>query len=697
VAFQPGFSADVISYFVEGEKVSIFVNILRDGKAIGAESHILNTSALVLDQECLQTEGQMIGETLEAYLGQFYATHEIPDFVCVPLSKPIADLREGKALEEVQFYLESLKKIKNTDPLAKVSFVASSDFPSTKEHKGEVKKILKESYKLLLETGFENAKNRLLEKLTIDEKSQSELSQLQQFLGVPKLPTWLECYDISTFQGSQNVASGVVFRNGKPEKKEYRKYAIQEVEGQDDFASLREVTRRRFKEERKLEVPDVFLVDGGEPQVREVAYVLKSLGLDHVPLFGIAKSRTQSSYQSVSVKQSQERVLFPYRENGLLCPDRPPRTEFLEVGSAPYRLLTQIRDEAHRFAITFHRSKRDKQTKGSLLNEIRGVGAKTRKILLLAFGSVSALRLAHEDEIHEKTQLGKALIKKIKKALQEPVLVGLIMLGTCALQLSFSTSCKNRSIRSGAEAPPRVDESDQNPREKATPKPDGTAVSDPVKENWNTVANEICAGEFGAAGAEKRKSVIQKLANYSVGSRQVDLMGMKADKKVCVDEMKITAVYLNYVSGIPAGTLIGQALQETGFCASDLAQQANNFHGMKATSEKSNFKYWDGSYFKKSSTESVTGSGNNKVSDFMKFTHVDFSFYSVAERLVIDSLPYKKCLPSREKTEDFMRCVGKSWAVHGQYADAVLKHRADYGLAACELKKSEWKLEEKWR
>ena len=417
VAFQPGFHADVISYFVEGDRVSFFVSILRDGKVVGGESHILNLSSFVQDQETLVAEGSQIADAIEVYLGQFYATREVPDFVCLPKGDPFKVLRSGSAVLEMCHYLKTLKKTRNEDSEAVVDLVLNSDFPLDKNQKGESRKILKESYRSLVDTGFENAKNRLLEKLSIDEKSQSDLLQLQTFLGLEKLPTWIECYDISTFQGSQNVASGVVFRNAKPSKSDYRKYIIKDVQGQDDFASLREVTRRRFHEEKRLEVPDVFLVDGGEPQVREVSYVLKSLGLDHVPLFGIAKSRTQSSYQSVTVKQSQERILFPRREAGLLCPDRPPKTEFLEIGSAEYRILTQIRNEAHRFAITFHRKKRDQKSKMSALNEIKGVGAKTRKALLSAFGSVAAMKEASAEEINEKAQIGPALARKVKKAL----------------------------------------------------------------------------------------------------------------------------------------------------------------------------------------------------------------------------------------------------------------------------------------
>ena len=358
---------------------------------------------------------------LSQYVGQFYSRREVPDHVCLPDGKGLFSVEEVGALEN---FLTEMKKQRVGGDDGRVRLHLGRELPEARKSgsKGEALRVLRDGYEALIETCEENARGRLLESLQLDEKSQAMLTGLQDFLGLEKLPSWLECYDISTFQGAETVASGVVFRDGKPSKDEYRRYIIKEVLKQDDFASLREVTRRRFKEERRNEIPDVMFVDGGEPQVREVAYVLQSLGLDHVCLFGIAKSRTERAFRETAVTASSERVVIPVRENGLLKPEAHPQTRVLRPGSPEFRLVTQLRDEAHRFAITFHRSRRDKASQKSVLQTIKGLGPKGRRALLDAFGSLSGVRAASPEDIAVKAGLKPSVVKAVLAALQVDVI-----------------------------------------------------------------------------------------------------------------------------------------------------------------------------------------------------------------------------------------------------------------------------------
>ncbi len=428
VSLQPGFDADVTCVWVHAEKVSFYTALMRDGKLVGGESHVVDSAVEVPDDshearetgDARSAEHASRAEMLGQFLGQFYSRREVPDLVCLPDAKGLFSPDEVKAMEH---FLGEMRKQRQGGEAGidtgRVRVVLGREMPDARKTgaKGEALRLLREGYEGLLETCEENARNRLLENIQLDEKSQAMLTGLQDFLGLEKLPSWLECYDISTFQGADTVASGVVFRDGKPRKDEYRRYIIKEVSHQDDFASLREVMRRRFKEERRNEVPDVLFVDGGEPQVREVGYVLKSLGLDHVCLFGIAKSRTERGFQQTAVKASSERIVIPVHENGLLRPEAHPQTRVLQPGSPEFRLVTQLRDEAHRFAITFHRSRRDKSTKKSILQTIKGLGPKGRRALLDAFGSPAAIGAASVDELVAKAGLKRNVAEAVILAL----------------------------------------------------------------------------------------------------------------------------------------------------------------------------------------------------------------------------------------------------------------------------------------
>jgi len=214
------------------------------------------------------------------------------------------------------------------------------------------------------------------------------LKSLQRDLYLSKPPIRIECFDISTLQGSDTVASLVVFENGKPKKSDYRKFIIKSVHGQNDFASMSEVVERHYKRtlEENKPLPDLIMVDGGKGQLNSAIKILKKLGLNNISIIGLAKRL--------------EEIYIPEKKD----PIQIPKT------SSSLKLLQQIRDEAHRFAITFHREKREKRIIKSELDEIEGIGSKTAQKLLTHFGSVENIRNSSLDQIAEIIGKSKASI-----------------------------------------------------------------------------------------------------------------------------------------------------------------------------------------------------------------------------------------------------------------------------------------------
>jgi excinuclease ABC subunit C len=209
------------------------------------------------------------------------------------------------------------------------------------------------------------------------------VAALQRDLRLKKLPKTIECFDISNLQGTDTVASMVSFEEGKPKKSLYRKFIIKSVDGPDDFQSIREVIYRRYSKlkEERVSLPDLIMVDGGKGQLSSAIKVLDEMGFSKYDIIGLAKRL--------------EEVFFP----GNSEPESIPKT------SSGLKLLQQIRNEAHRFAITFHRNRRSKRTIRTDLTDIKGIGPSTAKILLKELGSLAAVRNADEDTL--KKLIGK--------------------------------------------------------------------------------------------------------------------------------------------------------------------------------------------------------------------------------------------------------------------------------------------------
>lgn len=254
--------------------------------------------------------------------------------------------------------------------------------------------------KKLLELSILNVKQYKLdrlkqaEKLNPEQKSVRLMKELQEKLNLDRLPMRIECFDNSNISGTDAVAACVVFKKCKPSKQDYRKFLIKSVEGPDDYASMKEVVRRRYSRviNEQGEFPDLIITDGGKGQMEVVREVIEDeLGLN-IPIVGLAKDDRHRTNE----------LLFGF----------PPVVIGLKTDSSIFKLLTQIQDEVHRFAISFHRDKRSKHQTGSALDSIKGIGEKTKTQLLKRFKSVKRIREATIEELANEIGVSKAKIIK---------------------------------------------------------------------------------------------------------------------------------------------------------------------------------------------------------------------------------------------------------------------------------------------
>jgi len=237
------------------------------------------------------------------------------------------------------------------------------------------------------------------EKLNPEQRSVRLMKEIQEQLHMKKMPNHIECFDNSNIQGSDAVAACVVFKKAKPSKKDYRKYIIKTVTGPDDYASMKEVVRRRYSRaiEEGSSLPDLIITDGGKGQMEVVREVIEDeLHLD-IPIAGLAKDR----------KHRTSELLYGF----------PPLTIGVKESTPLFHLLENIQNEVHRFAITFHRDKRSKSQVASALDNIKGIGEKRKTALLKTFKSVSRIKQASLEEI--AAVVGEAAAKNIKENLTE--------------------------------------------------------------------------------------------------------------------------------------------------------------------------------------------------------------------------------------------------------------------------------------
>lgn len=316
-------------------------------------------------------------EVLEGALGQYYdGKREIPDEVILPIE------------------LQNLSIIKQA-----VDERAGRKVEFTIPERGIKRR--------LLNLAALNARQHFLARFDAEARYTENSKSLAKTLGLRQLPRRIECVDISNFQGSDIVGALVSFFDGNPDKERYRKYKISVQDKQDDFASIEEVVRRRLL--RGLEendLPDLMIIDGGAGQLKR-ALAARDETRANIDIVALAKERTKSDVASKQIQRSQERIYVD--------PNGEP-IEF-EANSEVTHLIKRIRDEAHRFVITFHRTTRAKRVFKSSLDNILGVGPERRARLLRSYGSVEAMRHADPQELAKAGRMPLPLAEKILRAL----------------------------------------------------------------------------------------------------------------------------------------------------------------------------------------------------------------------------------------------------------------------------------------
>lgn len=304
---------DVFNYFGDERGTLICSLHVRQGRVIGQRGHffpLLN---------CL-AEDEDPREWLLSFLNQYYEDNVVPDELLLPL----------EIGHDLQILLgEVLKAYSNKEPNIK--------YPT--DQIGQK----------LMEMALDNAEKQFSNHVTKSEKKKNALEIIQNKFKMSELPKRIECYDISHFQGAGTVASQVVFEDGVPNKDQYRRYKIKTVEGVNDFESMKEVLSRRLLHE-EWEEPNLIVVDGGRGQLKFAVEALKSLNKEYIPIVGLAKERTKSGFKEEAVTKTKERFYLPNRQNPVTFPE----------SSEAFRILVSLRDEAHRFAITYHRKLREK-------------------------------------------------------------------------------------------------------------------------------------------------------------------------------------------------------------------------------------------------------------------------------------------------------------------------------------------------
>jgi excinuclease ABC subunit C len=362
-----GGNQDVIGLHQEGGEVEVALLFIRQGKLIGRRSYPLEWT---LD----------LPELLSGFLQGYYSREVIlPDQLLLPF-----DLEDGELLAD---WL-SEKRGKRVALLA--------------PQRGEKQRLCRLAQR--------NAREAFRQRGSRREAREQLLAELQRKFNLPGLPRRIECFDISTVQGHHSVGSMAVLRDGEAAPADYRRFRISASAGADDYASLAEVLRRRLQ--RGLEeqlLPDLILIDGGKGQLAVLCEVLQEFQLlGRIGAAGIAKSRVLANVRGRAVERSEERFFLPGRKNPL----------HFRPGSATLFLLERLRDEAHRFAISYHRKLRLRAGLRSSLEDIPGVGPGRRKALLKHFGSLKRIREASLEELRQLPGLPRTLAETIFQALK---------------------------------------------------------------------------------------------------------------------------------------------------------------------------------------------------------------------------------------------------------------------------------------
>lgn len=367
---------DVLGLARRDGSAAVQLFAVRAGKLVGRDVFILENVAGVGD-----------ADALSAFVRQYYAAaSSVPPTVVVPVALPPADAGE------LRDFLAARREFLTARRGGVVRFVVPQ--------RGERRQLVA----LAAKNADEHLAREQARWLADEGKTLRALEELAEALGLATVPGRIEAYDISNIQGSNTVGSMVVFEDGKPRSGEYRRFRVQGVRGPDDVASHQEVLRRRFRrarpgdegseEELRWRMPNLVLIDGGKGQLSAARSVLDELGLHDLPVAALAKEREE---------------LFVVGHDAPIV---------LPVTSPALYLVQRLRDEAHRFAITYHRKLRAKAAVRSAFDDLPGVGPKRRRALLRVFGSAKRVREAPVEQIAAVPGIGRSLAARIKEGLE---------------------------------------------------------------------------------------------------------------------------------------------------------------------------------------------------------------------------------------------------------------------------------------
>ncbi|MGH7273432.1 MAG: excinuclease ABC subunit UvrC, partial [Nitrospiria bacterium] len=345
---------DVISLARQRETVDLQVMFVRGGMLIGRRDFLLEGVADLPEDELYAS-----------FIEQFYAKEGIiPPEILLPVK-----------LTEKELLAQWLSDRRG----GPVHLHSPSRGPDTQ----------------LLKLAQENAALRLQEHLGLQEHSEQALIEVQRLLHLHRLPRRVEAFDISNMMGDQAVGSMVVWDEKGMKKSDYRKFRIRTIQGANDFAMLQEVLYRQYSKVKETggNLPDLILIDGGKGQLSAALEVLDRIKLKEIDIIGLAKARDEK----------EERVFLPGASEAIILPPSSPATH----------LLQRIRDEAHRFAVTYHRKLRGQEMVTSVLDEIDGIGEIRKRALLRHFGSLDGIQQATLEELEKVPELGKVLVRRL--------------------------------------------------------------------------------------------------------------------------------------------------------------------------------------------------------------------------------------------------------------------------------------------
>ncbi|HUT55877.1 MAG TPA: excinuclease ABC subunit UvrC [bacterium] len=360
---------DVIGFYREGDRVVIH--------RLGFRGGVLLTS----DSDGFSRVAQPDEEILASYLTQLYRERaEPPDEVMVPFAPADAEL-----LQE--------------------------SFAEMKGRKCAVRAPERGEGRRLVEMAAKNAKESLTREAGKQEDRERAMEELRARLRLAKVPRWIECVDISVLGGENAVGSVIKFVDGDPDKSGYRRYKIKTVAGVNDYDMMHEVLTRRFRRalDEGLPLPDLLVVDGGKGQLNVARAVVKELGIEGLELAALAKDRETGDPLSERLEKKGERVFVPGAKDPVA----------IKPGTAGLFLLMRVRDEAHRFAVSYHKLLRQKRARRSSLTEIPGIGRKKAAALLKHFGGIRKLREAGAEEIAAAPGISKSDAERIKQFLED--------------------------------------------------------------------------------------------------------------------------------------------------------------------------------------------------------------------------------------------------------------------------------------